>query len=64
MAFPDTNILQRWNLVTREKELTVNSPFTNTIETLTMGHDSNGPIMVSFKSRGPGHSRWVVNSIR
>jgi hypothetical protein len=53
VAFPDTGILQRWNLARREKELTVKSPFPHTIETLTMGHDSNGPIMVNFKSGGP-----------
>ena len=56
IAYPDTNILQRWSLATKEKDLTVNSPFQQAVESVTMGSDSDGPILVAFKSdqRGIG----------
>ena len=31
IAYPEHNTIQRWNLLTFEKELTVNSPFTGTV---------------------------------
>jgi hypothetical protein len=50
VAYPDAGLLQRWNLLTHEKELTVNSPFQQTIDSVTMGPDSDGPILAAFKS--------------
>ena len=47
VAYPQQNLIQRWNLLTFEKEVTVNSPFQGTIRALCMGHASFGPILVA-----------------
>ncbi|HZZ82037.1 MAG TPA: putative Ig domain-containing protein, partial [Gemmataceae bacterium] len=52
IAYLDTGIFQRWSLATKEKELTVNAPFTEQVKSITMGHNSLGPIFVAFKESG------------
>jgi hypothetical protein len=54
IAYPEANILQRWNLYTRQKELTVAAPFQQAIESLTMGYDSHGPILAALRSQQVG----------
>jgi hypothetical protein len=43
---PTANVIQRWDLTTLEKELTVANPLTGAPRQLLMGHASNGPLFV------------------
>ena len=46
VGYPETSRIERWNLETFEKELTVESPFPGSITHLEMGSNSEGPVIV------------------
>jgi hypothetical protein len=46
VSLPEKNIIQRWNLQTLERELSVYSPFKGKVLVLAMGCASNGPAVV------------------
>ena len=48
VAYPETNVIQRWSLTTFEKELTATLPGTAGLTTsnIAMGNASNGPLLV------------------
>jgi len=55
MVFPDTRIAQRWDLFTRERELTVTLPVGHDVNMALMGSASEGPLVVGaggYYSRG------------
>jgi predicted Zn finger-like uncharacterized protein len=49
IAYPGSNVLQRWNLNTFEKEATVPCPVQGTIGNVVMGAASAGPLLVCFE---------------
>jgi predicted Zn finger-like uncharacterized protein len=46
MVSPGSNTIQRWDLLTREKELTVALPAGNPVRSILMGSASEGPVLV------------------
>jgi hypothetical protein len=46
LAFPDTKIIQRWSLLTFERELTGTLPINDAIAGIGMGYGSDGPLVV------------------
>jgi hypothetical protein len=55
VLLPNSNILQRWDLHTFERELAVNSPIKGSVRGLAMGYASNGPcVFYSGEVNGPG----------
>src|SRR5207247_4094627 len=46
-GLPGQGILQRWNLTTFERELSVPFPRQEPIQTLLIGHASNGPLVAN-----------------
>lgn len=53
VAYRDTRIVQRWNLLSREIESTVNLPKVPAIFRVAMGSASNGPLFVGWGTREP-----------
>jgi hypothetical protein len=49
---PVARTLERWNLLTFEKEASVAVPVPGTVETLLMGSASNGPLYVALSGEG------------
>jgi hypothetical protein len=50
VLFPDKNVLQRWNLGSFEKELTVPLPFKGVVKAVGMGSGSEGPLLLHWAS--------------
>jgi hypothetical protein len=46
LVFPDTKIIQRWNLLTHERELTGTVPLGDAIAGIGMGYGCDGPLVV------------------
>jgi hypothetical protein len=51
MAFPGSGVIQRWDLVSRQKELTVNLPAGQQVKSLVMGSATEGPLLVVGNGR-------------
>jgi hypothetical protein len=49
VAYPGSNVLQRWSLTTFEKEVTVPCPVQGTIGNMVMGSASAGPLLICFE---------------
>jgi hypothetical protein len=49
VALPDSGSLQRWNLLTFERETMVRAPLQGTVTALCMGSASNGPLLCQAK---------------
>jgi hypothetical protein len=49
VGYPNSNVLQRWNLTTFEKEATVPCPVPGTIGNVVMGSASAGPLLICFE---------------
>ncbi len=47
VGLPRKGVLQRWNLLTLERETVVYSPVNERIETLVMGYASQGPVVLN-----------------
>src|SRR5262249_36701632 len=54
MAFPTTNVIQRWDLFTKEKELTTALPDVGSPSMVLMGSASQGPVLVTGAGNRPG----------
>ena len=54
MVFPDTKIIQRWSLVSKEREVTGNLAGPENIRTVLMGCASNGPLALAGGDRFGG----------
>jgi hypothetical protein len=50
VLLPAANLIQRWNLATFERELSVANPIGSPVKALAMGSGSNGPLVVTTKS--------------
>jgi hypothetical protein len=50
IVLPDQNIIQRWDLQTRTREVATTLPFTDTVRGVLMGSASEGPVLVGGKS--------------
>src|SRR5262249_26760577 len=48
-ALPTSNILQRWNLLTGEREVSAPLPLAGTLTGVCMGSASNGPLLIQTK---------------
>jgi len=44
----DQNIIQRWSLETRKRELTKTLPFSGVFKTMAMGYNSEGPLLIHW----------------
>jgi hypothetical protein len=51
VALPNARVLQRWSLTTFEREATAQQDFPGTVDSLTMGSASSGPLLVGLASR-------------
>jgi hypothetical protein len=48
VALPTNNVLQRWSLLTGEREASVPMPVAGTLHGMCMGSASNGPLLMQF----------------
>jgi serine protease Do len=53
-VFPSNNIIQRWNLATKQREATDTLNVKGVIESITMGHASQGPALIAAKEMFQG----------
>ena len=62
VALPGSGVMQRWNLTTFEREVTVAIPFTANLMRLSMGSNSNGPLLIAADKNisrfGSNDSSW------
>ena len=54
ILLPGANVIQRWSLATLERELTVANPITHPLKSLSMGSNSDGPLVAVTTSGAPG----------
>jgi predicted Zn finger-like uncharacterized protein len=47
VVYPDTKLIQRWDLLTRAKEVTTTIPLVNDIGQILVGSASDGPVVVA-----------------
>jgi hypothetical protein len=47
LGLPKAGVLERWSLATCEKQAAAAPPFRDDIQTVVMGHGSNGPVVVN-----------------
>jgi predicted Zn finger-like uncharacterized protein len=59
VALPTSNVLQRWNLLTGEREVSAPMPLAGTLTGMCMGSASNGPLLMQTK--GNDHFGGGVN---
>lgn len=52
VVYPDRNILQRFDLATYQKEITVQIPFDGKVKAITTGSAAAGPLLVHFDKGG------------
>jgi hypothetical protein len=60
VVLPGSGLLQRWNLTTFERELTVTLPVSGRVDSVCMGSASNGPLLVSTEP--PRNDRFMGGS--
>jgi predicted Zn finger-like uncharacterized protein len=53
VGLPTSNVLQRWNLLTGERELSAPMPVAGTLTGMCMGAASNGPLLLQTKGNEP-----------
>ena len=64
VALPTSGVMQRWDLKTFEKEVTVAIPFTGRLTAMSMGSNSDGPLLVCTEGRIPeSESGWALMDI-
>jgi len=51
---PGANVLQRWDLATLEREVTVTNPVSGTVHVLLLGSASRGPLVIGAAGGGRG----------
>ena len=61
VVLPLAGTVERWNLKTREREVSVDWPFKGKLKSLTMGSASKGPLLVQFVP--PGGLRFGNDSL-
>jgi hypothetical protein len=62
VAYPDTRIIQRWDLLGREREISVNSPVSHDLHMVLMGSETEGPVFMGaggYYSRGANGTSFL-----
>jgi hypothetical protein len=64
VALPTSGVIQRWDLKTFEKDVTVAIPFAGRLTAICMGSNSDGPLLVCTEGNIPeSESGWALMDI-